>query len=291
VGLRVDIVVCNEEFSMELYDQHLHSRHSFDSQADPRANVVAAVRRGLAGLTFTEHFDVHPSDWPTCVYDDDAYGETIAGLRREFGDALFIGKGIEVCYQPRQMDRIVRFLEEHSFDLVILSVHYFGTSALHRREHWEGVDAATGTRRYLAHVADAVRCVRDLQSGRDRVFDVLGHLDLVKRYTHRFLGECKVDACRDLIGEILENCVASGITPEINTSTLRQGLCETSPNQSTVRDYAKLGGDAMSLGSDAHESSAVGTGFDEALSMLRDAGLRNVAVFESRKRRLVPIGV
>ena len=38
---------------MALYDQHLHTWHSADCEADPADNVRRAIELGLAGLTFT----------------------------------------------------------------------------------------------------------------------------------------------------------------------------------------------------------------------------------------------
>lgn len=122
---------------MKLYDQHLHSIHSFDSKADPAANVEEAIEQRLAGLTFTEHFDVHPDDWKTCTYDDKAYSETIAKLRARFGGEIFIGKGVEICFQPDHMGFILDFLGDHQFDMVMLSIHYFSGLPVHRKKSWE----------------------------------------------------------------------------------------------------------------------------------------------------------
>ncbi len=272
---------------MPLYDQHLHSRHSFDSNADPAANVESALSKGLSGLTFTEHFDTHPDDWLTCVFDDEPYTATIRGLREHFGKRIFIGKGIEVCFQPSKMDFILDFLSRHQFDLVLLSVHYFGGVPVHRRVHWKDVDATSGTRRYLEHVLEAVRFCEELHRRKGRVFDVLGHLDVVKRYTLRFCGGYDVSPCGDLIDEILKTCLAADLTPEINTSSLRQGLSETMPNLDTVRRYAELGGTCLSLGSDSHRCEDVGRDFDRAVEMLKQAGIPNLAVFKNRERQLV----
>lgn len=274
---------------MTLFDQHLHSYHSVDSQADPRANVEAALGAGLAGLTFTEHFDMHPDDRSDCRYDDGAYSETISHLRSEYGSQIFIGKGIEVCYQRDLMDEIIPFLAGHEFDLVILSVHYFQGAAVHHRNEWDGIDVLDGTRRYLETVLEAVRFCGELRASHGRVFDVLGHLDLVKRYTNRFFGQCAVGAFGGLIDEILRGCLAADLTPEINTSTLRQGLDETMPGPETVKRYAELGGTSMSLGSDAHRSEDVDAGLDHAVKMLRDGGITHMAVFESRRKRETPI--
>ena len=274
---------------MDVFDQHLHSRHSFDCRTEPRDNVKAAIAAGLQGLTFTEHFDTHPNDWPKCVYDDEAYSTTIRKLREEFGGDIFIGKGIEVCYQPESMDFVLDFLARHQFDMVMLSVHYFGGVPVHRREHWTGVTVEDGTRRYLENVRDAMQICDGLHRARGRVFDVLGHLDVVKRYSKRFAGHHAVSAFGDLIDDILQGALAAGITPEINTSSLRQNLDETMPNASTIGRYAELGGQAVSLGSDAHRSEDIGAGFDHAAFIARHAGVTQVALFREREMERAPL--
>lgn len=274
---------------MELYDQHVHSRHSFDSQADPAALVETAIARGLAGVTFTEHFDTHPDDWTTCIYDDDAYTITIDGLRAKFAGAIFVGKGIEICCQPERMDFIRDFLRHHEFDMVMLSVHYFGSQALHVRENWKGLSPAEGTRRYLETVLEAVQLCEALHATHGRVFDVLAHLDFVKRYSHRFLGTYDVSRFGDLLDEILWTCIAADLVPEINTSTWRQQLGEPMPGADTIARYAKLGGTAMSLGSDAHRPQDVGADFDRATAMLRAVGIRSAPVFKKRERQTMAI--
>ena len=246
--------------------------------------MKAALARGLAGLTFTEHFDTHPDEWEDCVYDDKAYSATIRQLREEYGDRIFIGKGIEVCYQPNRMDFILDFLASHEFDLVLLSVHYFGDKPVHVKEAWQGLSVEDGLRRYFDYMLRAVKFCRDLHGRGGRVFDVLSHLDFVKRYTKRFFGTDDVSCCADLIDQILATCIEADLIPEINTSTLRQNLDETMPGDQTVIRYGQLGGKAMSLGSDAHTAEGVGTGFDKALSMLTAAGIARLAVFKNRQR-------
>ncbi len=274
---------------MALYDQHLHSWHSFDSKADPAANVKAAIAKGLAGLTFTEHFDQHPNDRKACTYNDKSYSKTIDNLRKEFGKQVFIGKGIEVCYQPAQMEFILDFLSSHEFDLVMLSVHYFGLEPLHKRSSWTKTSALQGTQKYLETVLEAVRFCEQLRDRGERRFDVLGHLDLVKRYTKRFLSEYDLSPFSSLIDEILKGCLAADLIPEINTSTLRQGLDEAMPGPSTIRRYVDLGGTCMSLGSDAHRSEDIGEGIDWAAHVLQSAGIQELAIFENRLRTTIPI--
>ena len=244
----------------------------------------------MAGLTFTEHFDTHPDEWDNCVYDDAAYSDSIARLRDRFGQRIFIGKGIEVCYQPDNMGFILDFLARHEFDVVLLSVHWASGRQIGTWDHWTGLDAFTGTRIYLETVLQAVRHCRDLRERHSRrCFDVLGHLDLVKRYTNRFFGQLCVDQQQSLIDRILRACTEADLVPEVNTSTLRQGLAEPMPGPGTIRRYAALGGTALSIGSDAHLAGSVGAGFDETIKTFREAGITHLAIFEKRQPRLIPL--
>lgn len=273
---------------MSLYDQHLHSWHSFDSEAGPAAQCQAAVEKGLAGITFTEHYDTHPEDWPTCRYDDGKISETIGAVREWFRGKLVVGKGIEVCYQPQRMPAILDFLESHRFDLVILSVHWAGGRALGRPDGWAG-QWQQRTREYLQTVLEAARfCAARRELG-ERPFDVLGHLDVVKRYTRRYCGEYDLRFCGDVIDEILRTCVAVELAVEINTSTLRQGLDEVMPAEWVLERYATFDGRRITLGSDAHTSRSVGAAFSETARMLKDKGLTHYCVFRNRQAHFEPL--
>jgi histidinol-phosphatase (PHP family) len=274
---------------VRLYDQHLHSWNSFDSQTPPAENVESAIDAGLAGLTFTEHFDTHPTEWNDCVYNDEKITSEIRSLREQYGDQIFIGKGIEICYQPERMDFIVDFLEAHQFDLVIASVHWAFGRPVHEREQFADMDADA----YLRFHLDAVRAatehiVRLAEAGR-RPFDVLGHLDFAKRYTRAFYGQEHAVNNGPVVDAILSNCIASGLIPEINTSTLRNNLSAPMPGAPIIKRYAELGGTMMTLGSDAHRARCIGSHFADAVELMRQAGLHQVAVFHERQVEALPI--
>jgi len=271
------------------FDQHLHSRHSFDSQADPDANVQRAIELGLNGLTFTEHFDTHPDERLLCRYDDARYSDDIARLRRRYGHRLFIGKGIEICYQPQNEGLILDHLERYEFDLVLLSVHWTPCGPIHHRDCWQGVAPTVATRVYLETVLDAARWAGRLAQKQGRVFDVLGHMDLIRRYLHRYFKHDDPAEGADLTDEILRACLAADLIPELNTSTIRSGHGRLMPDAPVVARYAELGGQAMVLGSDAHKPEHIAADFDAAVAMLQDNGIRQQAVFRGRCRSLEPL--
>jgi len=260
-----------------------------DSEADPAEHVRRAIDAGLAGLTFTDHFDSHPTEWAGCEYDYDALAEIVANLRSQFGDRIFIGHGIEICYQPERMDMILSYLEARAFDVVLLSVHWFSGLALHIRQHWEALDAAKGTRLYLEAVLEAARFMLELKNQGRRPFDVLGHIDLVKRYTQRYFQTFGIETHGELVDEILRTCIEADVIPELNLSSLRQSLPEPMPPEWVVGRYAALGGEAMTIGSDAHASEHVGNGLAEGAAILKRQGVRRQAIFKRRQRHDEPV--
>lgn len=274
---------------MKLYDQHVHSHHSYDSDADPRENVEAALARGLAGITFTEHFDTHPEEWPTCRFDYQRVREEIDRLREVYGDRLFVGMGVEICYQPDQMPRIFSLLDAGEFDLVMLSVHWSRSGPIFREDYWRGRDRDAALRDYLQTVLNAVQFCEQLRSRGEKRFDVLGHLDFAKRYAQRFTGGFAIEPHVDLIDEILAGCLAADLIPEVNTSTLRQGLGEPMPAGWVIDRYAEAGGRVVSLGSDAHRSSDIGADFDRAAQIVRTAGLEGTVQFVGRTARVIAL--
>lgn len=274
---------------MALRDQHLHTWFSCDSEARPADNVRRAVELGLDGLTFTDHYDTHPLEWPVCRYMYRGIERAVCSLRAEYGDRVFIGHGIEICYQPDRMGHILPFLETHRFDLVILSVHWTAGRAMHLPEQWDGWDVRAATAAYLGTVLEAVRFVGDLVRQGRRPFDVLGHLDMAKRYTQRFRGGFDIREHAATVDAILQACLECGLTPEVNTSTMRGGLGEPMPADWVIRRYAELGGEAMSLGSDAHQPDHIAADFDKAAAMLKDNGIGQLSIFEDRRRRVEPL--
>lgn len=274
---------------VRLFDQHLHSWNSFDCQTPPEQNVRHALEKNLAGLTFTEHFDTHPTEWDACIYDDAKITRELDDLRREFGDRVFIGKGIEVCYQPQRMDFILDFLERHRFDVVLLSVHWAFDRPVHQLDLFEGMDLRAYLRNYLQAVRAATEHVARLKRAGHQPFHVLGHLDFARRYAcrhWRFDGPLEEP---DLIDAILTNCLDADLIPEINTSPLRNGISAPMPGPEVVRRYAQLGGTCMPLGSDAHSPQFVGQDFDRALGIMRAAGITQLAVFRDGVLQPQPI--
>jgi hypothetical protein len=64
---------------MKKFDMHVHSKYSFDNDADPEEIILAAVELGLDGIVFTEH-DTYEGSEPVELLKE-KYGKYITILR------------------------------------------------------------------------------------------------------------------------------------------------------------------------------------------------------------------
>ena len=54
-----------------------------------------------------------------------------------------------------------------------------------------------------------------------------------------------------------------------------------------LQDYKELGGEILTVGSDAHAPGPLGKGIREAYTMMADCGFRYVAVYHERKPEMI----
>ena len=113
-------------------------------------------------------------------------------------------------------------------------------------------------------------------------FDVLSHLFYFIKYMPLEKALSFIQKYNYIIFDILKECINKGIGIEVNTSGLRSGLGITIPNFEYLKTYRKLGGELITIGSDAHKAQDIGSGCLEAISMIKDAGFKYISQYVNR---------
>ena len=88
---------------------------------------------------------------------------------------------------------------------------------------------------------------------------------------------------------ILRACIDTGTGIEINTSGLRGPPREPFPALPVLCRYRELGGEVLTVGSDAHTVQDLARDIPEALALARAAGFRAITLFVDREPTWVPI--
>jgi histidinol-phosphatase (PHP family) len=176
---------------------------------------------------------------------------------------------------------MAELLAAREFDFVVGSIHFVGDGALDydRYDIWgAGTPPDRVWRTYFDWLAQAA------MSG---MFDILAHPDLVK-----YWGRQRPQPDRDprFYYEVaMEGIAESGIAVEVSTAGLRKPVGELYPARAFLEMVVDAG-NPIALSSDAHVPDDLGRDYEQALELLDELGVRELAVFEGRERRLEPIG-
>ncbi len=253
-----------------LQDYHIHAlahgeyQYTYDWL---RTFVIAARERGITELGFSEH-DEYLSRIDLAV---------LQRLRQEFPD-MNIRLGLEVDFIPGREEHIREISRQYDFDYLIGSIHFIDGWGFDHPDFshlFTGKDIDQIYRSYFELVHRAVK------SG---LFDVVGHLDLIKIWGHR----PRKHSVKHYVEPLLNSIKAAGMVIEINSAGLRKPVKEIYPAPELV-DLIFSRGIAVTLGSDAHHPAQLGEGLPEARQMLIDAGFKSIAGFDQRQTKLLPL--
>ena len=110
----------------------------------------------------------------------------------------------------------------------------------------------------------------------------IGHIGYFARYTGEEKRPIQYAEYPELFDEILKTVIKNDKGIEINTKGVTF-TGETLPPRSILQRYYELGGEIITVGSDAHIISRVGDGIDNAVKMLKEIGFKAITRFEKLK--------
>lgn len=255
-----------------MFDYHMHSNFSADCETPMEKTVERAIELGLKEICFTDHidYDYPDKDW-IFEFDLKEYDKKIKEVQERYRNQIRVKKGVEIGLQPHILQRYEDMMEQEQFDFVICSLHATEKKDLHFGEFFEGktVDEA-----YEIYYTELLTCVRDFKE-----FSVLGHLDLVKRYTK----EKSKNNFHHIIKEIFAEIIPAGKGIEVNTSGYRYGLESGMPSLDILKLYKDCGGEIITLGSDSHVVDTLAVEFPLAIAHLKEAGFKYICTFTDGK--------
>lgn len=254
-----------------MFDYHIHSNFSADCTTEMEKTIEQAINIGLKEICFTDHIDYDYPD-PSIEFEFDLadYDRKIRGMQEIYPD-IQIKKGIEIGVQRHLLGKYEQLLVKETFDFIICSMHTTERKDLHSGAFFKGksIDHA-----FQTYYEELLYCIREFKD-----FNVLGHLDLVKRYTKE---KPKKDF-HEIIEMIFKEIIDHGKGIELNTSGFRYGLGNGMPSIDILKLYKECGGEIITLGSDSHVETTLAYRFKEAAEILDAAGFAYVATFKNRK--------
>jgi histidinol-phosphatase (PHP family) len=261
------------------HDYHMHSTFSEDGASSPEEMCRQAIKLGLLEIGFTEHWDVGPYEKNPRFFQPEPWYAELERLRELFTGQLTIRAGIEIAEPHLYLQAAADVLKRAPFDYVLGSVHFVGPHFMFDEAYFR---SHTPDEVYQAYFVEVGRLLQTAD------FDILAHLDVPARTGKPIFGYDPI-RYEDQIRSILHLVIERKLVLDVNTSGLRKTAQNLSPDPLILKWYAGMGGERLTLGSDAHAANQVGLHLDAALDAVRLAGLTHVTQFERRLEKLIPL--
>lgn len=260
-------------------DFHLHSSFSGDSTEPMERMIAGAMEKGLSHICFTEHMDM---DYPaspqtpegTFLINTDSYLYDLARFQEKYRGRLRLLFGIELGLQPHLAKKLAAYAHAYEFDFIIGSTHVVNGKDPYYPAFYEKRSEEEAYREYFESVIENIKkCCH---------FDVFGHLDYVVRYGPDKDRHYSYDKYKDLFDAMLTLLLEKEKGIELNTGSLRKGTRDVSPCREVLKRYRELGGEIITVGSDAHCAKDIAADFRLASELLTDCGFGYYCIFEKR---------
>ena len=258
-----------------IVDLHNHTVLCNHAEGTIDQYVETAIEKGIKHFGFSEHapmdFDTH---YRLKFEEMDLYKKMVLEAKEKYKDQIEILFAYEVDYLEGHMDKRVL---EADVDYLIGSVHFIDEWGFDNPEfigRYENEDIDTIWEKYFNAIE---------KMAQSKLFDVVGHLDLIKVF--KFMPKKDIlDVARNALQAIKD----SDMVLEINMAGYRKPVEEAYPSKNLLEEAFRLN-IPITFSSDAHLPQQVGLYKNNIVSLAREIGYTECAVFHNKIRSMLPI--
>lgn len=250
---------------MTKQNMHIHSKYSWDCSKYGKMEIEEIAKilaeNGIQYGAITDHIEFDREPLPYVLTKFKIRNLEIDRVNEMYQGKVTLLKAVEIS-SPHLYKNKVEALNELDLDFIMGSVHEIKMNA--KTDH-DKIHA-----NYL-YYSEMLKMVEANQ------IDIVGHLDYITRYHGRcFSSYYQVS---DLIAAIIEK----NQIIEINTSGKRRNNSDLFPSINKLCDYVVLGGQNVTIGTDAHQYDELLDNLEEAEHIASELNLKPV-IYQKRKR-------
>ena len=266
-------------------DFHLHTCFSGDSNSSVESMIESAIEKGLKTICFTDHqdFDYKPEENPSASFDldVDTYFPTMMQFKEQYKEKIELLIGVEFGVKPGVEERIKQMAAHYPFDFILASSHEAKGYDPYYPTYYQVFGEEQGLRYYFESIVENLA----LFDG----FQCYGHLDYAVRYlpSKNFFYHPK--NYFDILDVAMKKIIEMGKGIECNTSGLKYGLEHPHPRLEVLKRYRELGGEILTIGSDAHKPEHIAYDFHLLVDMLKSVGFKYYTIFREQKPEFIKL--
>ena len=271
-------------------DTHIHTSFSTDSETDMQEQILTSYKKGLEGICITDHMDYnfpesaleHPVDGIPFCFDLNDYFKRIHTLQKTAPLSVYTGVECGMQLITDVVDKNKALCRDKEFDYIIGSLHLVDGKDPYYPSFWENQEPAECIQTYFEKIYDNITTFHEMDS--------LGHLDYIVRYAPTDY-KYQPEQFREILEAILQTLIQKDLALEINTSGFKTPLSRQNPHEKIIEWYLALGGEMVTIGSDAHSPEFLAFHFDEVAVLLKKYGIRldsgDLAYLSKKARKML----
>lgn len=280
--------------SPRLIDYHMHTAVTIDGKMNEPEACERALSLGIQEIAFTNHVMLNQPDYLMSPEAFVAHWKQIQACQKRYPQ-LTIRVGIEMDYYNDREKDITESLQGYEgligrpFDFVMGSIHelhgIFFSNKNQAPKLYTDNDPVALYSDYFALQTKAVQ---------SRLFDVMAHPDLIKKFTHELTPPLPFETYRPAVELFIDALLEAEVGIEINTKGLKLKVGKTYPSNEILGLYLSKARECkrepiLTIGSDAHVDNEVGDYLEDVATTLLKFGQNTIVHFE--KRRHVPFEI
>lgn len=258
-------------------DYHVHCDYSFDAKGTIEEYCEAALKRNLAEICFTTHFDSNPNGdgtdnfirinnemVPTTIENLAPYVEHVQKASDTyFSRGLSIKLGVEFGWYPNAEEKAAKLKEAYPFDYFLCGIHEIDDVCFCCRARFEECFTRVSLEKTLEKYFEQVKAASD-----SKLFDTIAHLCYYLKYGIGYYGDKILEAHDQFFDDLFKTLIKNDTQLEVNTSAIRHGHSFYYPPVDIVNRAKKAGVMIFHTGSDAHHPTQIGLDFEKATSLI-----------------------
>lgn len=256
-----------------IVDLHNHTVLCNHAEGTTEEYILNAIKAKTKYFGFSDHapMDFDPK-YRMGFEEMQKYESEVLSLKETYKDQITILLGYEVDYLKGHMDKRVL---NAKVDYLIGSVHFI--------EGW-GFDNPEFIGKYEEQDIDEIwqkyfDTIEEMANS--KLFDIVGHLDLIKVFKFMPKGN---------INEMAKNALVAikkaDMVLELNVAGYRKPVAEAYPSQTLLKQAYELG-IPITFASDAHKPEQVSLYDSEITKLAKSIGYTECAFFQNRKKEFI----
>lgn len=265
------------------FDLHTHHDRCGHAVEKIESYIRSAVEQGLSVIGISDHSPFFASEEdhrsPNLAMSKSEfprYIEECLQLKEKYQGSIEVLVGVESDFFPESNPLYKEIYRQYPLDYLIGSIHVSGGKHMSQRKVWGALNEAQLEKEAPIYF-DLLQ-----QAARSGTFQIIGHMDLIRRYYSDFM-----KTCGGLVEETLKVFAETDTVIEMNTSGIARGE-GLNPGPDVI-EIASRCGVRVTFGSDAHRPDRVGEHWESTMTLLKQFGYKELILFRRRKPVSIPI--